>query len=77
LALAEDREDLEPVLAMIARPCCLYAGQADEMFAQAGQASWLIAGAMFFALPGLGHGQPKQRPPAVPSFNERQAHAAL
>src|SRR5262249_47246457 len=57
LALAQDREDLAPVLATIASPCCLYAGQADELFAQAEQASRLIAGATFFALPGLGHGQ--------------------
>jgi len=77
LALAQDREDLEPVLATIARPCCLYAGQADEMFAQAEQASRLIAGATFFALPGLGHGQAFVRSdlvgPQVTRFLQRAA----
>jgi pimeloyl-ACP methyl ester carboxylesterase len=39
----------------MAMPCCVYAGEADPMFAQARLASERIPNARFFSLPGLSH----------------------
>jgi hypothetical protein len=38
-------------------PCCLYAGEADSLFAQTKLASEQISNARFFSLPGLSHAQ--------------------
>ena len=55
LAAAQDRVGMEDMLAAMAMPCCVYAGDADPTFAQAKSASERIAHARFFALPGLTH----------------------
>ncbi len=55
LASVEDRASIEDVLETMTMPCCLYAGDADPVFAQAKLASERISGAQFFALPGLTH----------------------
>jgi pimeloyl-ACP methyl ester carboxylesterase len=55
LAAVEDRVSNEDVLGTMTMPCCLYAGDADPIFAQAKQASERIPNAVFFALPGLSH----------------------
>src|SRR4051794_29483550 len=55
LAAVEDRVSIEDVLETMAMPCCLYAGDADPLFAQTKLASERIANAQFFSLPGLSH----------------------
>jgi len=55
LAAAQDRASLEDLLPQIPVQCCLYAGEADDVFAEARTASQRIPGATFFALPGLDH----------------------
>jgi pimeloyl-ACP methyl ester carboxylesterase len=57
LAVAQDRIGLESMLARIAMPCCLYAGEADPIFNEAKLASGLIPNAKFFSLPELTHVQ--------------------
>jgi len=55
LALSQDRVGLDELLAVISIPCCLYAGEADDLYEQARIASHQIPGATFFSLPGLDH----------------------
>jgi pimeloyl-ACP methyl ester carboxylesterase len=55
LAVAQDRMGLESVVATIAMPCCLYAGEADPVFEEAKLASGLNPHAEFFSLPELSH----------------------
>jgi pimeloyl-ACP methyl ester carboxylesterase len=55
LAAAADRVGIESMLGAMAMPCCLYAGEADPVFAQAKLASERIPDARFFSLPGLSH----------------------
>ena len=55
LALLQDRPGLDELLPRMSRPCCLYAGDADDVCEQARSASERIPGAMFFSLPGLDH----------------------
>jgi pimeloyl-ACP methyl ester carboxylesterase len=57
LAAVDDRESIEAGLATMTMPCCVYAGDADPMFAQAKAASARISHARFFPLPGLSHVQ--------------------
>jgi pimeloyl-ACP methyl ester carboxylesterase len=49
------RENMENILAGMTMPCCIYAGDADDRFADAKLASTRIANAHFFVLPGLDH----------------------
>jgi pimeloyl-ACP methyl ester carboxylesterase len=55
LAAAQDRPSFERVLPKMAMPCCLYAGDADPLFAEAKSASELIPHVSFFSLPELSH----------------------
>ena len=55
IASVEDRESIEGMLEAMAMPCCIYAGEADPLFAQAKSASERIPGATFFSLPGFSH----------------------
>ena len=55
LALLQDRPGLDELLPRMSMPCCLYAGDADDVCEQARSASERIPGAMFFSLPGLDH----------------------
>jgi pimeloyl-ACP methyl ester carboxylesterase len=55
LAVAHDRANMEDVLESMPMPCCLYAGEADPMFAQVKAASGRIRNGRFFSLPGLSH----------------------
>jgi pimeloyl-ACP methyl ester carboxylesterase len=55
LAATQDRASIEDVLEKLTMPCCLYAGEADPMFAQVKAASGRIPNARFFSLPGLSH----------------------
>ena len=55
LASVGDRPSMEDMLGGMTMPCCLYAGDADSIYAQAKQASERIPGARFFSVPGLGH----------------------
>jgi pimeloyl-ACP methyl ester carboxylesterase len=55
LASVEDRVGIEDMLGTMAMPCCLYAGEADPIFAQTKLASERIPNARFFSLPGLSH----------------------
>ena len=55
LAAARDRAGMEDVLETMTMPCCVYAGEADPLFAQARSASAQISNAHFFSLPGLTH----------------------
>lgn len=64
LAAVEDRVGVEDVLETMTMPCCLYAGDADPLFAQTKSASERILNARFFSLPGLSH---------VQAFSESQA----
>ncbi len=66
LAAVEDRVSIEDALETMTMPCCLYAGDADPLFAQAKLASERIPRAQFFALPGLTH---------LDAFN--QSHSVL
>lgn len=55
LAAAQDRVGMEDMLGTMAMPCCLYAGEADPLFAQAKSASERIPNTRFFSLPELSH----------------------
>jgi pimeloyl-ACP methyl ester carboxylesterase len=55
LALLQDRDGLDELLPQIRLPCCLYAGEADDIYSEARAASARIPGAIFFSLPGLDH----------------------
>jgi len=55
LAMAQDRTSIETVLPEIEMPCCLYAGEADPVFAEVKSASKSISSVNFFSLPGLTH----------------------
>jgi pimeloyl-ACP methyl ester carboxylesterase len=55
LAMAQDRASLEDILPAIEIPCCLYAGGADPLYAEAERAAHVIRHAIFFGLPDLGH----------------------
>jgi pimeloyl-ACP methyl ester carboxylesterase len=55
LAAAQDRVGMEDMLETMAMPCCIYAGEADPVFAQAKSASERIPNAQFFSLPELSH----------------------
>jgi pimeloyl-ACP methyl ester carboxylesterase len=55
LAAAQDRVGMEDMLGAMAMPCCVYAGEADPIFAQARMATEDIPNARFFSLPGLSH----------------------
>jgi len=55
LAMAQDRTSIETVLPEIEMPCCLYAGEADPVFAEVKSASKSISSVKFFSLPGLTH----------------------
>jgi pimeloyl-ACP methyl ester carboxylesterase len=57
LALMHDRAGLDELLPQISMPCCLYAGEADDICAEAMAASERIPSATFFSLPGLDHCQ--------------------
>lgn len=48
---------MEDMLAMMAMPCCIYAGEADPVFSQARLTSEQIPNSRFFSLPGLTHMQ--------------------
>jgi pimeloyl-ACP methyl ester carboxylesterase len=61
LAAAADREGIEDGLETMTMPCCIYAGDADPMFAQTKAASARIPHARFFPLPGLSHVQAMAR----------------
>jgi pimeloyl-ACP methyl ester carboxylesterase len=55
LAAVADRESIEDGLEAMSMPCCLYAGDADPLFAQTKAASARITHARFFPIPGLSH----------------------
>ena len=55
LAAVADRDDMGAVLETMTMPCCLYAGDADPIFAQAKIAADRIRNSRFFALPGMSH----------------------
>ena len=55
LALAQDRVGFDELLPEISIPCCLYAGEMDDVCVQARAASERIPGAVFFSLSGLDH----------------------
>lgn len=55
LALLQDRPGLDTRLPAMSMPCCLYAGEADEVCDQARLASERMPQAVFFSLPGLDH----------------------
>lgn len=55
LAGAQDRPSMEALLPRMTMPCCLYAGEADPLFAKTKAASERVARACFFSLPGLAH----------------------
>jgi pimeloyl-ACP methyl ester carboxylesterase len=57
LAAVADRESIEDGLKTMTMPCCVYAGDADPLFAQAKAAGARIPNARFFPLPGLSHFQ--------------------
>lgn len=55
LALLQDRGSLDEFLPRMSMPCCLYAGDADDVCGQARSASERIPCAEFFSLAGLDH----------------------
>ena len=57
MALLQDRPGLDELLPGISAPCCLYAGEADDMYSQARAASERIPGAAFLSFAGLDHCQ--------------------
>jgi len=57
MALLQDRPGLDELLPHISAPCCLYAGEADDIYSQARAASERIPGAAFLSFPGLDHCQ--------------------
>jgi pimeloyl-ACP methyl ester carboxylesterase len=56
-AAAEDRATMADILETMTMPCCVYAGDADPLFAQARSASERMPNACFFPVPGLSHAQ--------------------
>jgi pimeloyl-ACP methyl ester carboxylesterase len=61
LAAARDRESLASALPKVRVPCLLFAGEKDDVHAQAEQAAAAIPNAQFVSLPGLGHGETMAR----------------
>jgi pimeloyl-ACP methyl ester carboxylesterase len=57
LALLQDRPGLDELLPQISMLCCLYAGEADDIWTDARAASERIPGATFVSFPGLDHCQ--------------------
>jgi pimeloyl-ACP methyl ester carboxylesterase len=57
MALLQDRPGLDELLPHISAPCCLYAGEADDIYFQARSGSERISGATFLSFPGLDHCQ--------------------
>lgn len=57
MALLQDRPGLDELLPRISAPCCLYAGEADDIYFQARAASERIPSAAFLSFPGLDHCQ--------------------
>jgi pimeloyl-ACP methyl ester carboxylesterase len=57
MALLQDRPGLDELLPHISAPCCLYAGEADDIYFQARAGSERISGAAFLWFPGLDHCQ--------------------
>jgi pimeloyl-ACP methyl ester carboxylesterase len=57
LAAAQDRATMADILETMAMACCVYAGDADPLFAQVRSASERIPNACFFRVPGLSHAQ--------------------
>lgn len=55
LAAVADRESIEDGLEAMTMPCCIYAGDADPIFALTKSASARIPHARFFPLAGLSH----------------------
>jgi pimeloyl-ACP methyl ester carboxylesterase len=55
LAAAQDGVAMEDMLGTMAMPCCVYAGEAEPLFARAKLTSERIPNARFFSLPGLSH----------------------
>jgi pimeloyl-ACP methyl ester carboxylesterase len=55
LAAAQDRDGMEDVLGGMMMPCCVYAGEADPLFAQVKSARERIPNVRFFSLPGFSH----------------------
>lgn len=55
LALAQDRPNLEDVLPTMTRPCLLYVGEADAIYATTKQCVAHIPNASFVSFPGLNH----------------------
>lgn len=55
LAAAHDRVGMEDMLGAMTMLCCVYAGEADPIFAEARIAAERIPKARFFSLPGLSH----------------------
>ncbi len=53
----EDRGGIDDLLPQINMPCCLYAGDADDIYLEARAARERIPGAVFISLPGLDHCQ--------------------
>jgi pimeloyl-ACP methyl ester carboxylesterase len=54
-AAAQDGVGMEDMLGTMAMPCCVYAGDAEPLFARAKSTSERIPNARFFSLPGLSH----------------------
>ncbi len=57
LALAQDRPPIEDVLPTMTRPCLLYVGEADAIFANVKQCAAQIPNVTFISLPGLNHAE--------------------
>jgi pimeloyl-ACP methyl ester carboxylesterase len=57
MTLLQDRHGLDELLPRISAPCCLYAGEADNIYSQASPASERIPGAAFLSFAGLDHCQ--------------------
>jgi pimeloyl-ACP methyl ester carboxylesterase len=58
LALAQDRPGLEDILPTMRMPCCLYAGEADPIYAEVESCSRHIPRVTFFSLPGRATARP-------------------
>jgi pimeloyl-ACP methyl ester carboxylesterase len=55
-AAQQDRPSLEDTLPTMTMPCCLYAGDADPLYAKVRECAQHIPGAILFAMAGLDHG---------------------
>jgi len=55
-AAQQDRVSMEDTLPTMTMPCCLYAGDADPLYAKAKVCAQHIPQATFFAMAGLDHG---------------------